>query len=94
MKTPEKRADEIATAKAEYVALAAAGKAVEELASKVYARFMKDGISKAISAQYLASALAEAVQTGQLTAADLRGRLPKYLVAAIEHVTEPLPVLP
>ena len=91
---PAQRANEISSAKAEYTSLTTGGKAVEELASEVYARFMKEGVSKAISAQYLASALAEAVQTGQLTAADLRGKLPKYLVAAIEHVTEPLPVLP
>ena len=70
------------------------GKAPEVLASEVYARFMKDGVSKAISAQYLASLLSEAVKNGQITIVTLRAKLPKYLIAAIEHVTEPLPVLP
>ncbi|MER9729877.1 AAA family ATPase [Mesorhizobium sp. M0217] len=94
LKSPEKRDTEITFAKAEFAALAFAGKAIEELASEVYARFMKDGVSKAISAQYLASLLSEAVETGQLAVAELRQTLPKYLVDAIEHVTEPLPVIP
>jgi putative ATP-dependent endonuclease of OLD family len=91
--TPEKRDEEITAAKAEYVALAGAGKPVEELASEVYARFMRDGVSKAITAQHLASLLSEAFHAGQLTSGKLRQSLPKYLIDAIEHVTAPLPVL-
>lgn len=94
LKAPEKRDAEIAAGKAEYAALLLAGKPQDVLASEVYARFMKDGVSKAIAAQYLASLLSEAVCNGQLNVGELRAKLPKYLIAAVEHVTEPLPVLP
>ena len=94
LKAPDKRDAEIAAAKSEFTTLSMNGKAPEVLASEVYARFMKDGVSKAISAQYLASLLSEAVKNGQITIVTLRAKLPKYLIAAIEHVTEPLPVLP
>ncbi len=57
---------------------------VEVLASHVYAKFAKDGVSKPIAAQYLA----ERLQTQyNLTAEQLRSRLPTYLIRAIEYVT-------
>lgn len=94
LKKPEKRDNEIAMAKAEYMALVASSKPNDEIASTVYARFMKDGVSKAISAQYLAELLTSAVAKGDLTAEQLRKRLPTYLVEAIEHVTEAIPMVP
>lgn len=92
LKSPEKRADELASATAEYAALVAQSRTREELASEVYARFMRDNVSKAISAQYLAELLTDAVKNGKITAAELQKRLPPYLVEAIGHVTEALPV--
>jgi putative ATP-dependent endonuclease of OLD family len=69
------------------------GCTVEEvLASKVYTKFAKDGVSKAIAAQYLAERLRAKHEAGVLSAADLRARLPRYLVEAIEYVTRgPVP---
>jgi len=87
---PNKLDEEILVAKANYAALKSATSTTEELASKVYARFKRDGISKAISAQYLASILDKAVEAGDLAAQDLESMLPRYLVEAIEHVTKPL----
>ncbi|MFA6411730.1 MAG: AAA family ATPase [Syntrophales bacterium] len=59
----------------------------EVLASKIYAKFMKNGVSKPITAQYLAERLQSKHITGALTSDQLRARLPKYLVAAIDYVT-------
>jgi putative ATP-dependent endonuclease of OLD family len=64
------------------------GYTVEEvLASKIYARFAKDGVPKTIAAQYMASRLQGKCDKGELTSADLRAGLPKYLVDAIDYVT-------
>jgi len=62
--------------------------AEEVLASQVYARFAKNGVSKAIAAQYLAERLESRYNKGELTAEDLCNRLPKYLLRAIEYVTD------
>ncbi len=76
----------------EFAALKAAaaaknGCAAEEvLASNVYAKFAKDGVSKAIAAQYLAERLQFKHKNGQLTSDDLRKQLPKYLTNAIDYV--------
>ena len=59
----------------------------EVLAVHVYAKFAKDGVSKAVAAQYLAERLVEKVRKQELTGGDLRTRLPRYLVEAIEYVT-------
>lgn len=59
--------------------------AEEVLASHVYARFAKDGVSKSISAQYLAERL-QSEERG-LTICDLRRLLPGYLIDAIDYVT-------
>jgi len=57
--------------------------AKEILASHIYAKFAKNGVSKAISAQYLA----ELLQKTNLTSEELIARLPRYLVKAIYYVT-------
>jgi putative ATP-dependent endonuclease of OLD family len=57
------------------------------LAANVYAKFGRDGVSKAIAAQYLAERLQIKVENEKLTASSLRKRLPKYLVEAIDYVT-------
>jgi putative ATP-dependent endonuclease of OLD family len=64
--------------------------AEEVLAAHVYAKFARDGVSKAIAAQYLAERLQKKRKEGKLTPADLRERLPKYLTGAIDYVTEGL----
>jgi len=61
--------------------------AEEVLASHVYAKFAKDGVSKAVTAQYLADRLQSKVNKGELVSGELRKRLPTYLVSAIEYVT-------
>ncbi len=61
--------------------------AEEIIASKVYAKFAKDGVSKAIAAQYLAERLQSKRKGDQLTSDDLRKRLPTYLTSAIDYVT-------
>jgi putative ATP-dependent endonuclease of OLD family len=88
---PSSRPAEEAAAKSQYSALSSAGKSIEELASEVYARFARDKVSKAIAAQYLASLLSDAVETGVMAPDELRKGLPEYAVAAIEHATAPLP---
>ena len=62
----------------------------ELLASHVYAKFARDGASKPIAAQYLAEHLLQEWTDGRLAPGELLKRLPKYLVQAIEYVTEPL----
>ena len=59
----------------------------EVLAAMIYAKFAKDKVSKPIAAQYLAELLTSKRTAGQFSADDLRMRLPKYLVAAIDYVT-------
>jgi len=78
---------------ADFTALKAAavakdGCAPEEvLASNIYAKFAKDGVSKSIAAQYLAERIHAKHMNGELTSGQLRARLPKYLIAAIDYVT-------
>ena len=68
--------------------------AEEVLASRVYAKFAKDGVSKAVAAQYLAERLELKHAAGLLTPDSLRARLPKYIVDSIDYVTgqEPTPL--
>lgn len=61
--------------------------AEEVLASRVYARFVTDGVSKAVAAQYLAERLQRKYQNGELTSERLSALLPSYLVEAIDYVT-------
>lgn len=61
--------------------------AQEVVASKVYAKFVKENVSKAIAAQYLAERLQSQCDNGILSSESLRSRLPKYLVDAIDYVT-------
>jgi len=61
--------------------------AEEVLASQVFAKFAKDGVSKPIAAQYLAERLQTRHDKGELTADELCSLLPKYLLQAIEYVT-------
>lgn len=64
----------------------------EQLASNIYALFTTGTkASKAIAAQYLAERLEQRVKNGELTPETLKGRLPPYLVTAIEYVA-PVPV--
>ena len=59
----------------------------EVLASMVYAKFAKNGVSKAIAAQFLSERLQSKHVKNELASDDLRKRLPKYLIQAIGHVT-------
>jgi len=59
----------------------------EVLASEIYAKFARDGVSKAVAAQYLAERLECKHGQSELTADGLRARLPKYIVDAIDYVT-------
>lgn len=64
------------------------GLSKEVLASNVYALFKRNStVSKATAAQYLACLLEARQRKGQLSAASLRSRLPRYLVDAIDYVT-------
>ncbi len=64
------------------------GCTVEEvLASNVYAKFAGNGVSKAITAQYLAERLQARIKNNELTGDELRAKLPKYLTDAIDYVT-------
>jgi putative ATP-dependent endonuclease of OLD family len=60
----------------------------EELASNIYAIFMRNAsLSKATAAQYLACLLEAHQRKGRLSPTTLRAALPPYLVSAIEYVT-------
>ena len=59
----------------------------EVVASTVYARFEVDNVSKAIAAQYLAERLRKQVADKIRDGDDIRRRLPKYIVEAIDYVT-------
>lgn len=61
----------------------------KQASSEAYAKFTKGQASKTITAQYLAQRLRERVSKEELTADELRERLPKYLVKAIDYVTAP-----
>jgi putative ATP-dependent endonuclease of OLD family len=76
----------LTSATADYQELVNEGYDKEMLCSHVYALFERDGASKPIAAQYLAEQLQLAVAAG---AGSLREKLPRYVIAAIEHVTEP-----
>jgi putative ATP-dependent endonuclease of OLD family len=59
----------------------------EVLASHVYAKYCKSGVSKPVAAQYLAERLQEKHEKDELTLQELRKKLPKYLTDAIDYVT-------
>lgn len=79
-------------AKAAYEALVtlAAGNR-DVLCSHVYEMFSSKRASKAIAAQYLAELLAERKARGDIGAAWLAARLPRYIKEAITFVTTPTP---
>jgi putative ATP-dependent endonuclease of OLD family len=89
----KKAADVEADAVKSFAALKGAAKAKdgctaeEVIAANVYAKFGRENVSKAVAAQYLAERLASKHCKGNLNAADLRSRLPKYLTEAIDYVT-------
>lgn len=58
----------------------------DERATHVYA-LLRQGTSKAVTAQFLAALLEEEIAAGRLSAATLRTKLPRYLVSAIDYVT-------
>jgi putative ATP-dependent endonuclease of OLD family len=59
----------------------------EVLASKIYAKFAKDKVSKPIAAQYLAERLKSRFERKEITAESLRQGLPTYITEAITYVT-------
>lgn len=62
----------------------------DEFATYIYKPYLSDSrLSKATAAQYLASILQSRSKRGLITAENLRTMLPRYIVAAIEHVTLP-----
>lgn len=77
-------------AHASYLALEALSRTTAELCSRVYKMFGKGKASKAITAQYLAELLEDAVEEGTMTAGQLRASLPSYIVSAIEFATTPM----
>jgi putative ATP-dependent endonuclease of OLD family len=81
---------QVHAAKADFQQLLAEGLEPEELATKVYRPLAVDGTSKAITAQYLARYLSEVMAADATFTGDvLKGRLPPYILGAIEYVTEP-----
>ena len=60
----------------------------EVRAATIYAPFVKERLSKPIAAQYLAERLRRRVNGGELNVQELRRKLPRYLVAAIDYVTQ------
>jgi len=59
----------------------------EKLACQVYSKFVKDRVSKAVAAQYLAERLMSRCGSGKIAVEAFRALLPKYLVGAIDYVT-------
>ncbi|MFZ0662529.1 MAG: hypothetical protein WAM66_07555 [Acidobacteriaceae bacterium] len=60
----------------------------DELATYIYKPFLSDSrLSKVTAAQYLASILQSRIRRGGVKTENLRTKLPRYIVAAIEHVT-------
>lgn len=59
----------------------------DERAAKIYAPLAKGSVSKSVTAQYLARILSRTGDRHRRTPAAWRAVLPKYIVAAIEHVT-------
>lgn len=82
----------IEAAKKSFAELQARKLPADQLASYVYAKF-DSGASKAVAAQHLSILLEERVKTAALTPAVLRTSLPRYLVSAIEYVTEKIPAV-
>ncbi|RMP73589.1 hypothetical protein ALQ17_04469 [Pseudomonas fluorescens] len=80
----------LSEAHASYLALEALSLTAAELCSRVYKMFGKGKASKAITAQYLAELLEDAVEEGTMTADQLRASLPTYIVSAIEFATTPM----
>jgi putative ATP-dependent endonuclease of OLD family len=62
----------------------------DQFATYIYKPFLSDSrLSKATAAHYLSSILQSRSKRGRITAEKLRTILPRYIVAAIEHVTLP-----
>jgi putative ATP-dependent endonuclease of OLD family len=73
-----------------FAALSSKSTTRDELASRVYAPFLVNSrISKATAAQYLAGILETRYRDGRIRYPSFRTLLPRYIVAAIEHVTHP-----
>ncbi|MDE0600938.1 MAG: AAA family ATPase [bacterium] len=82
------REDVLAAAKAEFASLkSASGDDEEVLCSRVYRLFRIGSASKAVAAQHLSELLSKLSEQGDISAAALRGKLPNYLVNAIDYVT-------
>ena len=82
------REDVVADAEAEFASLkSASGDDEEVLCSRVYRLFHTGSASKAVAAQHLSKLLSKLSEQGDISAAALRGKLPYYLVNAIDYVT-------
>jgi putative ATP-dependent endonuclease of the OLD family len=80
------------SAVASYDTMFANGLEHDELATRIYEPLGKSsGVSKSITAQYLAQHLEAQIAEKNFTAEKLREALPPYLVNAIEHVTQSFP---
>lgn len=84
----EERTEIFNAASAEYAQLSQ-GASPAVIAARVYQPLFEEDASKAVTAQVLA----ELLETLKPTPEQLRNKLPAYLLAAIEHVTAPLPPL-
>jgi putative ATP-dependent endonuclease of the OLD family len=81
-------ADIEATARTELARLAQeAGDDPTVLCSQIYKLFHSGGASKAVAAQYLASALAAEGEKDGFDPATFAGKLPRYVVDAVAHAT-------
>lgn len=80
-------ADVKATARAEYLEMAAAsGDDRAVLCSRIYKLLHSGGASKAIAAQYLANALADEGTKDDFNPEAFADKLPRYIVEAIGHI--------
>ena len=86
---PDAERDEAFRAAAEEYAQFSRGISAAATTARVYQPLFEEDVSKAVTAQVLAELLG-----GQnVTAEAVRSKLPPYIIAAIEYVTEPLPPL-
>ena len=80
-------------AKVGFDSISEASRSQEELASRVYKMF-GGNVSKAITAQYLAELLEDAVQQRNMNVDQLRALLPPYILAALKFATTRVPDAP
>ena len=81
--------DEVFKAATDEFAQFSRGTTAAATAARVYQPLFEEDVSKAVTAQVLA----EMLEGQNVRAEALRAKLPPYIIAAIEYVTEPLPPL-